>query len=294
MNAPTRPVLRYHGGKWRLAPWIIEHFPPHRVYVEPFGGAASVLLRKPRCTTEVYNDLDRSVVNVFRVLRDPVRARALQRLLALTPYARDEYETLFEPTDDIVEAARRFIARSFMGQNSKGVFQKSGFDTRVNADAFCARIQSLVSSSDEVKAVVARMTAVVIECDDAARVMGRFDRPDTLHYVDPPYLPETRSSKIYRHDMTERDHRALAKVLHSLEGMIVLSAYPSPLYEKLFRGWARVEVAAHTDSARDRTECLWINPAAVAAGAIRQPSMFDGIEATRSRKPKQQQRSTHA
>jgi hypothetical protein len=76
MNAPTRPALRYHGGKWRLAPWIIGNFPPHRTYVEPYGGAASVLLRKRRCYAEVYNDLDSEIVNVFRVLRDTVEALA--------------------------------------------------------------------------------------------------------------------------------------------------------------------------------------------------------------------------
>jgi len=66
---PARPVLRYHGGKWKLAPWIIAQMPPHRIYVEPFGGAASVLMRKSRVYAEVYNDRWDSVVNVFRVLR---------------------------------------------------------------------------------------------------------------------------------------------------------------------------------------------------------------------------------
>ena len=93
-KATTLPEKRYHGGKWRLAPWIIEHFPPHRVYVEPFGGAASVLLRKPRSYAEVYNDRWSDVVNVFRVLRDPVRAAALKRLIALTPFARDEFAAI--------------------------------------------------------------------------------------------------------------------------------------------------------------------------------------------------------
>src|ERR1700730_12845437 len=87
-----RPVLRYHGGKWLLALWIISHFGPHSVYVEPFGGAASVLLRKERSRVEVYNDLWGTVVNVFRVLRDPEKAAELAHLLYLTPFARAEFD----------------------------------------------------------------------------------------------------------------------------------------------------------------------------------------------------------
>ena len=89
---PTRPVLRYMGGKWRLAPWILRHLPPHRTYVEPFGGAASVLLRKPRAYAEIYNDLDGEIVSLFRVLRDPEAAAELVRRIALTPFAREEFD----------------------------------------------------------------------------------------------------------------------------------------------------------------------------------------------------------
>src|SRR6266576_1049473 len=100
-----RPILRYHGGKFVLAPWIISHFPEHRVYVEPYGGAASVLLRKERSYAEVYNDLDSEIVNLFRVARD--NGKELIRVLALTPFAREEYQAAWEATDDPLEQARR-------------------------------------------------------------------------------------------------------------------------------------------------------------------------------------------
>src|SRR3972149_1343948 len=125
---PSRPVLRYHGGKWMLAPWVVENFPPHTVYVEPFGGAASVLMRKPRSSVEVYNDLDDAVVNVFRVLRDRSMARELARVVSLTPWARREFEDAYEHTDDPVEWARRTLVKSFLGFGSRGLVRtRTGF-----------------------------------------------------------------------------------------------------------------------------------------------------------------------
>jgi len=126
--SPTRPPLRYHGGKWRSAKKIIQHFPPHMTYVEPFGGGASVLLRKRRSKNEIYNDLDGDIVNVFKVLRDTSSSKELLRLLELTPFSRDEMYLGWKETDDPIEQARRCIVRSHMGFGSAGATKgRTGF-----------------------------------------------------------------------------------------------------------------------------------------------------------------------
>ena len=102
----ARPAVRFFGGKFRLAAWIIHHFTPHESYLEPCMGAASVLLQKPRSKCETINDLSGDVCNFFRVLRD--REEELIRAIDLTPWAREEYQLHHEPTDDPVERARRF------------------------------------------------------------------------------------------------------------------------------------------------------------------------------------------
>jgi DNA adenine methylase len=126
-------VLRYHGGKWRLAPWIIEHFPTHRVYVEPFGGGGSVLMRKQRSYAEVYNDLDAEVTNLFRVLRDEATAIELARRVRLTPFARDEFLDAYNGAEEPVERARRMVVRGFMGFGSAAATRdhKTGFRSNV-------------------------------------------------------------------------------------------------------------------------------------------------------------------
>src|SRR5690606_38406754 len=118
---PKRPVVRYHGGKWTLAPWLISHFPQHRIYVEPFCGGASVLMRKPRVYSECINDLNGEMVNLFRVLRDESQALRLQRALYFTPFARDEFFEAYQSATDPVETARRTIVKAFMGFGSAAI-----------------------------------------------------------------------------------------------------------------------------------------------------------------------------
>lgn len=269
---PSRPALRYHGGKWRLAPFILDYFPPHRIYVEPFCGAASIMLRKEPAYAEVINDLDGEVVNFFRVCRDPKLSTKLVREIELTPFAREEFIDAYESSDDPVERARRLVILSFMGFGSNAhCRRKTGF--RANSN------RSVTTPAHDWRAwpkalseIIERLRGVVIENRDAKAVMLQHDSHETLHYVDPPYVWSTRSQRSpsdakyrrYNYELDDDGHRDLLEVLKSLRGFVVLSGYPSLLYDKALPDWLRVTTHAQADGAQDRTEVLWINPAAAA------------------------------
>lgn len=269
MTEPDRPALRWHGGKWMLAPWIIQHFPPHRTYTEVYGGAASVLLRKPRAYAEVYNDAGDDVVGFFRCLQDRALAERLRELLVLTPFARRELEVAYELCADPVERARRLVIRSFMGFGSDGhnVEVKTGFRADSNKSG-STPAHDWTNYPSVIPQIVERLRGVVIENRPALDVLAKADRPDALHYLDPPYLPETRSNKsrrgairyhAYSHEMSTDDHSEMLEAAKALEGHVVISGYPAALYDDSLRGWARVERAALADGARSRVEVLWLN-----------------------------------
>lgn len=278
LSVVKRPVVRYHGGKWKLAPWIISHFPEHRIYVEPFCGGASVLMRKPRCYSECINDLNGEIVNLFSVLRDPQQSEKLRQALYLTPFAKSEFNEAYQPTEDPFEQARRTIIKAFMGFGSASITAKSGraagfrpgsnfyFTPNTGFRANSNRSGTVPAHDwanypDCIPAITERLRGVVIENKAAVNVMLQHDTDKTLHYVDPPYPASTRDKgSDYSHEMTDDDHREMAAVLRSLKGKVVLSGYPCELYDQeLFQDWRRVERPHLADGARKRTEVLWMN-----------------------------------
>jgi DNA adenine methylase len=269
---PSRPALRYHGGKWRLAPFILDHFPPHRIYVEPFCGAASILLRKDPAYAEIINDLDGEVVNLFRVCRDLELSRRLVREIELTPFAREEFDAAYGTAEDPVERARRLVILSFMGFGSNAhCKRKTGFRANSNRSVTTPAHDWRAWPSALVE-IIERLRGIVIENRDAKAVMLQHDSLETLHYVDPPYIWDTRSQRSpsdakyrrYNYELDDDGHRELLSVLKALKGLVVLSGYPSPIYDEALPDWLRVTTHAHADGAKDRTEVLWINPAAAA------------------------------
>lgn len=246
--------------------------PRHDVYTEAFGGGASAMLRKPRARAEVYNDLDGTIVHLFRVLQDRDQARELVRLLMLTPFARAEFDAAYEPTDDPVEAARRTLVRSFMGYGSDGTagVYKTGFRRTVSS-TLKLPAGEWSTYPDALQRTIDRLRGVVIEQIDAKAIIAQMDSPGALHYVDPPYLPETRSQgnrrrgagyHVYTHELSRDDHVELLALLNSVDGRVILSGYPSELYDDTLVGWQRKSRRAWADGGRERTEVIWINPAA--------------------------------
>jgi len=254
---------------------ILPHFPRHRTYTEAFGGGAGVLLQKPRSHAEIYNDLDDDIVGLFRVLQDQRSADRLLELLRLTPFARREFEIAYAAADDPIERARRLVIRSFMGFGSNAHscsgrgHRSTGFRSNANRNG-TTPARDWANLPDAYRPIIERMQGVVIEHRDALVILPRHDSDQTLHYVDPPYVHETRSmfkggKSAYRHEMDRSAHIRLLEVLRGLSGMVVLSGYAHPLYDDTLHDWRREEFAALADGARPRTEVLWLNPACAAA-----------------------------
>jgi DNA adenine methylase len=262
--------IAWYGGKAYYAEWLIERFPDHRVYGEPFGGAANVLLRKPKSDVEVYNDIDGRVVNLFRVIRDPLQFEQLRQMLDLTPYARDEFADLLElpPTSDPVEKARRFFAicRQARGGIGMSKLSRNAWATSKRTRREMAEpVSKYLSAIDGLFDVAARLRTVMIESRPAVEILSQYDGDDTFFYLDPPYMPETRhgnKAATYAHEMTPADHEALLDALLQIKGKAMLSGYAASLYDAKLKSWRREELKtkAHmSNSGEERTEVIWFN-----------------------------------
>jgi len=263
-----RPPVKWHGGKRYLADWIISQFPPHRIYLEPFGGAASVLLNKPPVDVESYNDLDLRITRLFRVLQS--QGVEFVARVNFVPYSQKEFADAgqYPPdTTDLDKAICDFIRwrQSFGGKG------KSWSCTTTRArGGMAGDVNAWWTAIEQLPQIIERLKRVQILHEPAVRAIRRFDSPETLIYCDPPYLHKTRnpnSLDVYGVEMSEADHRELAEALNVCSSAVVLSGYPSELYSTLYQNWRRVQIdiANHSAGGADKerkTEVLWIKDAA--------------------------------
>lgn len=256
-----KPPIAYYGAKVTIAERIVRLLPAHEHYVEPFAGSLAVLLAKPPSRMETVNDLDRDLMTFWRVLRD--RPLELERVCALTPHSREEYEAAYELdiADDMERARRVWV---LLSQGRAGTLRKTGWRYYVDPAGSSSSMPRYLSGYVERMAAVAeRLAMVTLECRSAVEVIDSYGKhANALLYVDPPYVGSTRARN-YRHEMgDEVQHRELAEHLNACRAAVVLSGYHSTLYDQLYSGWHRVELDAFTGQStgyQSRTEVLWSN-----------------------------------
>lgn len=259
----------YYGGKWRMSTWILEHVPPHRAWIEPFGGLANVLLRKPRSFCEVYNDTNDLVVNLFNVLRDRPSCAQLVEMLELTPYSRKDYEhawyTRREGTP--VERAYKFLVyanSSFGSAMTSDRTSLSGWDNRIfsggKKDVNKDKAKTFMRLPEKVVAASLRLKGVAIEHRDFTQILDNYGAKAVARvcfYCDPPYLGVLGYPDC---PFNETHHEILLKRLVKMDDMILISGYDSDLYKDYLKDWTLVTNTNNDLVNNKKTECLWLNP----------------------------------
>jgi DNA adenine methylase len=257
-----RPLVKTHGGKYYLARWIIKLLPAHRVYVEPFAGGLSVLLNKRRARVEVASDLNGRLIDLYGVLCDR-SAEFINRVLPIV-YDSVTFDLAAVPGLDEAQlgAMVRFLVRNRMSRNGLGEdFSWSG-RTRGGRPG---DLNAWETIKRELPRIAERLSGVELRCQDALELIRELDGPDTLFYLDPPYLLETRAAKrVYAHEMSDAQHAQLLDTITRCRGMVVLSGYPSRLYDEALTDWMRVERKMPNHSGQGKTkqpriEVLWFN-----------------------------------
>lgn len=277
--------IHWLGGKGKMVGKLLDFFPPHHTYVEAFGGGGSMLFAKQPSPVEVYNDLDSGLVNFFRVLRDPEKFPEFVRLVQLTPYAREEYHDFLEKWEKEPDDIKRAHMWYFIARTSFGGKFGAAWGTAVGSSnrGMASTTASWLSTIELLPELHGRLMRVQVENRSYEILLDKYDSPDTLFYLDPPYAPETRIAGEYAHEMSYEDHEKLANRLLTIEGMVLLSGYNSKAYQPLIdAGWVRKEFevmcsvvgrtannglkgvgVASADARQKRIECLWCSPNAM-------------------------------
>ena len=267
------PPLNYFGGKWKSAPWYIENMPPHKTFVDLFGGGCNIILRKPRSKYEIYNDLDGEVINFFRIIQNPDTCQKLFRLLKRIPYAREAFYDAYNPTDDTIQRAANLAIKSHMSIHVSAMWKGKGsnFHSTTRSSRFHAT--TWIKFQRTIPQVRQRLQGVVIENKDAIKLIPQFDYPDTLFFADPPYMPETRKGASYGCEMTPEQHAALLDALIQAQGNAMVCGYDNQLYREKLAGWKLLtrKGQAMMSGHKGRIECLWIKmPMEEKTGGVQQ------------------------
>jgi DNA adenine methylase len=253
-------ALKWPGAKWSIADKIVQLLPQHKIYLEPFFGSGAVFFSKAPCNTEVINDLDGDIVNLFKCIRD--YPEELAKLIELTPYSRQEYKESYKREGNGLERARQFVIRCNMARAGMQYYSSSWRHAGPVLGATCKqRVTGAWNKvPEQILESAKRLKDAEIENTDALDLIKKYNREDCLIYVDPPYLLSTRRQRYYNVEMeTDEQHVKLLEVLKEHSGPVILSGYDAELYNDLLSGWTKYEINAQAEQGKRRIEVIWSN-----------------------------------
>jgi len=246
-----RPLIKLSGEKYSIREWILSQFPENYqdyTYIEPYGGAANILFCKDKSKTEIINDQDIEITNIFRALRDEAD-EVMKRLGSFKAvadhFSKAEKKKSFE--DYLDHAVHDLFLRKITKNGNKKQFAKPS-----NLTTWKNGIKSLKEYS-------ARMHGVYVFAKPALEIISSFNFEDTLLFIDPPYLTDNKMSKVvYSSDMPPEEHIDLSRALNDFNGKVILMGVMSPLYKRLYKNW-NISKNRIDNGKEKRTEIIWKN-----------------------------------
>ncbi|EAO9384073.1 DNA adenine methylase [Salmonella enterica] len=227
MKEQSLPIVPWIGGKRRLAKHILPLFPAHTCYVEPFCGAAALYFLKTPSKTEVINDINGELVNLYRVVKHHLEEFIRQFKWALV--SRQIYkwlqDTPEETLTDIQRAARFYY------------LQKQAFGGKVADHTFGTSTTSaprfnLLRIEEELSMAHLRLSRTLIEHLDWHQCIERYDRPHTLFYCDPPYW----GTEGYGVEFGLENYDHMVDLARRIKGKMIISVNDIPEMRQVFNG----------------------------------------------------------
>lgn len=260
MSKPIRPILSYFGSKNYLSAKLLSFIPPHKTFIDPFCGSASMLFRKPPSAVEIINDLNDNVYDLFRIVRDPDLCSRLCDLIEQTPYSRTEYlrSRSYRTTDDVLERVRSFLVVSNMGWGGRQRYQ-SGWKTGYRDFRTTTVWNSL---PERLTRACIRLKLVQIEHCDGTELITRSDRTDSFFFIDPPYPYYSLNVPKHCYDvtMTNDEHEKLVDVLSTLKGRSMIVIYDNSIYQRLLAyNYTSENILARDMHRAQKSETVYMN-----------------------------------
>lgn len=267
MKKITTPI-KYFGGKGTMFNEIIKYFPKsteYDTYIEPFGGSYSIGLKLETLPPiEIYNDLDKNVYSLYKVLSDPELFRQFKDKCDLALYNEDlrkEFKDLLK-TDNLslIDRAFYFFYVNRTSHNGVGGFSKNTWIRRNMSKA----ISDFLSSIDRLPELHNRLSKVIVTNSDGVELIKKYNTPNVFLYCDPPYEQSTRTSTRYNIDMDRQGHIDFLDAVIESKAKILISGYDCDLYNKLTEnGFEKIQFEVKTITGnftpKTKVETLWKN-----------------------------------